>query len=214
MTDTKNIFKIPILRAQALFFNYYSRDMELKTYRCDEFLVNLIQDNNIRLDFYPFKSDKFCGLLTIDEEETTIVVNKNIPAVRRNFTIAHELGHFFLHRNLNKNFPDRASDLLSSADEVFEKQANAFASEIVLPTVVVYIMLRSKFSFNRISSVTQVSHETLRWRLVRYLIENHEIPYNRSVTLVKDFEDSSIFGYRYNEIHDFVAKEAYKKIIN
>ncbi|MGG4344961.1 ImmA/IrrE family metallo-endopeptidase [Paenibacillus lautus] len=214
MANTKNIFTFPILKAQSLFSRYYSREMDLKTYRCDEFLVRLIQDNNIRLDLYPFKSDKFCGLLTIDEDEITIVVNKNSPAVRRNFTIAHELGHFYLHRHLNSNFPDRASDLLNSSDIVFEKQANAFASEIVLPNIVVYIMLKSKFSFNRISAVTQTSHETLRWRLIRFLIGNFKMSHNKCVEMVNDFEDSSIFGYKKCEIHDFIAKEVYKKLVN
>lgn len=214
MANTKDIFTFPILKARSLFSRYYSREIDLKTYRCDEFLVRLIQDNKIRLDLYPFNSDKFCGLLTIDEDEITIVVNKNSPAVRRNFTIAHELGHFFLHRQLNSNFPDRASDLLNSTDIVLEKQANAFASEIVLPDIVVYIMLRSRFSFNRISAVTQASHETLRWRLVRYLIENHKMSYNKCVEMVNDFEDSSIFGHKNCEFHDYIAKEVYKRMVN
>ncbi|MNB71346.1 Metallopeptidase ImmA [compost metagenome] len=214
MAVLKDPFKLVKLRALSLFSKYYSREMDLKTYRCDEFLIKLIQDNNIRLDFYSFSNSNFCGLLTIDDDETTIVVNKNSPAYRRNFTIAHELGHFFLHKHLKTEFPDRASDLLNSANDAFEKQANIFASEIVLPDVVLFVMLRSKYSFFRISVVTQTSHETLRWRLVSYLRDNHKILHNKSIELVENYVDASVFGYKQNELQDFIAMEVLKKYKN
>lgn len=201
---TENIYKIPIVRARRLFNNYYSIETDLKSYRCDEFLINLIIDNNIKLEFFPFSSEKFCGLLTTEDDEVTILVNQNLPPYRRNFTIAHELGHFYMHRNINTNFPDKASDLLNSVNDNLEKQANVFASEIVLPTIIIHIMLRSRISFKRIASVTQTSYETLRWRLVRHLRDIYNLSQNQSVKITNDFEDSSIFGYKKSEIHNII----------
>jgi len=196
----------PILTARKLFLKYYSiDDFDFKKFRCDIFMMNIANDNNIFIDSHSFKSPKFCGLLTIDEFENTIVYNKNSPAYRRNFTIAHEFGHFFLHRHISHEFPDRASDLLNSSDNILEKQANAFAGEIVLPTVVVQSMLRSGYRFQRISAVTKTSHECLSWRLVRHLMDLYELPYNRAVHLARDFEESSFLGYKSIELLNFIT---------
>jgi len=209
----EDIFVAPIRKARALFQKNYSRYFDFKIFRCDMFLIQIIRDNNIGLDSHHFSSEKFCGLLTIDELETTILYNKNSPPYRRNFTIAHELGHYFLHRHLKSNFPDRTSDLLTSTNNKMEKQANAFASEIVLPILVLQIMLNSRFSFRRISSTTQTSHECLRYRLHRHLQDLYELPYGKILKLVDDFENASFLGYKNNDLTDFIASNRITKII-
>ncbi|WP_439333717.1 ImmA/IrrE family metallo-endopeptidase [Staphylococcus warneri] len=52
--------------------------------------------------------------------------NKGV-AVRRNFDIAHELGHLILHRNIQ-------FDMLSNEEyKDLENEADIFASELLLP---------------------------------------------------------------------------------
>lgn len=66
------------------------------------------------------------------------------PRVR--FTLAHELGHYFLHRRLLRDgrvFHDRTIRYDPDLTEV-EKEANEFASECLLPTQVVDERLKDK----------------------------------------------------------------------
>jgi len=52
------------------------------------------------------------------------------PKERINFTIAHELGHMQLHRDLNTVFMDTKT---FNPHSRFERQANIFAVELLLP---------------------------------------------------------------------------------
>ncbi|HET7673855.1 MAG TPA: ImmA/IrrE family metallo-endopeptidase [Candidatus Saccharimonadales bacterium] len=66
-----------------------------------------------------------------------IGVNKQHPRQRRRFTIAHELGHMFLHKQDTVNY-DEASILLRLghvSDNVDKKEieANIFAAELLMP---------------------------------------------------------------------------------
>lgn len=56
------------------------------------------------------------------------------------------------------------------------------------------VLIRNLYSFKRISSVTQTSHECLRWRLERYLRDHYGTTHNQSVKAVNQFEDVSIYG--------------------
>jgi len=73
----------------------------------------------------------------------TIFVNRNHTPVRQRFSIAHELGHFFLHQNrgvhvdkknfLDKRlfFRDKKSEEATYPEEI---EANRFAAELLMPT--------------------------------------------------------------------------------
>ena len=55
---------------------------------------------------YPL-GDDVSGLLAIQDGKGTIGYNQNEPKVRRRFTIAHELGHYELHRDKSDLFVDK-----------------------------------------------------------------------------------------------------------
>ena len=62
----------------------------------------------------------------------TILVNESDIAVRQRFTIAHELGHFFLH--MDKDAQENkiiTSFRMDSSPK--ERQANAFAANLLMP---------------------------------------------------------------------------------
>lgn len=89
---------------------------------------------------YPL-GDDVSGLLAIENGIGTIGYNKSEPKVRRRFTIAHELGHYELHRSQNNLFVDKQfilrSDKInytSAVTQAMEQEANAFASIILMPT--------------------------------------------------------------------------------
>jgi Zn-dependent peptidase ImmA (M78 family) len=71
--------------------------------------------------------------------KVVICVNKNNYFNRKRFTIAHELGHYFLHRGKLKNTIIEAEDYQDNAmyhDETLnqeEKEANNFGATILMP---------------------------------------------------------------------------------
>ena len=54
---------------------------------------------------------------------------------RQRFTIAHELGHFILHRDQRQSFNCDKESVYSGADtiRVIEREADDFASNLLMP---------------------------------------------------------------------------------
>ncbi len=78
-------------------------------------------------------SDNLSGAIGKDEKGFFIIVNKNHPAVRQRFTIAHEIAHFVLHHDqIGSGIRDdwRYRSRISDADE---RAANKLAAEILMP---------------------------------------------------------------------------------
>lgn len=76
------------------------------------------------------------GALVANAEKSKgiILVNSNITNLRRRrFTIGHEVGHFMLP-NHGHNMRCSEGDMSPSSLEPIEREANAFASEILMPT--------------------------------------------------------------------------------
>jgi Zn-dependent peptidase ImmA (M78 family) len=78
------------------------------------------------------------GFIYKEGNQVTIGVNKNDPPNRQRFTIAHELGHFFLHSenplHVDKSIVIKLRDHVSSeAVNAEEIEANAFAAELLMP---------------------------------------------------------------------------------
>src|SRR5687767_12750652 len=88
---------------------------------------------------YPL-GDDVSGLLAIQEGIGTIGYNQNEPKVRRRFTIAHELGHYELHKEKSDLFVDKQFIYRSqnsggtTVNFDMEQEANYFASSILMPT--------------------------------------------------------------------------------
>jgi Zn-dependent peptidase ImmA (M78 family) len=102
---------------------------------CDELGIKLIYTTN--------PTSNAGGYIECDNGEYTIYVDANAHPNRQRFTIAHELGHFFLHRDTLNSAShgvvrmDRDSDTtvnhLNTSDRIKETQANRFAAELLVP---------------------------------------------------------------------------------
>jgi hypothetical protein len=80
--------------------------------------------------------DSFEGLLARleDTREWRIGINKNIfYRPRRNFTLAHEIGHFIGHRYKQNVFQCSIENLNDFQNEGLEKEANEFAAHLLMP---------------------------------------------------------------------------------
>jgi Zn-dependent peptidase ImmA (M78 family) len=114
----------------------------LKTINPIELPINIEDIAKKRgLDVVPYElGDDVSGLLAIKDGKGTIGYNLAEPKVRRRFTIAHELGHYELHKELNNLFVDkqfifRSQNSPATVDhKVMENEANYFASCILMPT--------------------------------------------------------------------------------
>jgi len=90
--------------------------------------------------FSPF-DDELAGMVYVKDGVPIIGVNSLHHPNRQRFTIAHELGHLELHREMitskvhvDKNFPVLMRDPKSATGtELVEIQANQFASELLMP---------------------------------------------------------------------------------
>lgn len=73
-----------------------------------------------------------------DRKERLIIVKKSDPLFRKVFTIAHELGHYYLHTNKpSEIFYRQGLDFLVDSDEKDQEQeANWFAASMLMPKVV------------------------------------------------------------------------------
>ncbi|MDF1510534.1 ImmA/IrrE family metallo-endopeptidase [Robertmurraya sp. DFI.2.37] len=170
-------------------------DQFLLTYNARTTYKLFLDFNEIELHKKPFSIDSFCGMLCIDELGTTIVINDcHIPS-RQLFTIFHEFGHYCLHRDKQSLFiEDGLDDGYSSTELEMEQEANLFASELLVPTEVLALMMTHKFSFKKIASTIGISFEALKWRLYRYLREMYELNYHFALGLVEQYKDKSFKG--------------------
>lgn len=73
--------------------------------------------------------DKLSGFIGYNNNYTIICVNFKRNIGHQNFTLAHEIGHMFLHNGISKSDlnPEKASN---DRDEI---EANAFATELIYP---------------------------------------------------------------------------------
>jgi Zn-dependent peptidase ImmA (M78 family) len=57
----------------------------------------------------PFQDDGVSGVLLRESDRTMIIVNAANAPVRQRFTIAHEIGHFALHRGASMSMAEHVS---------------------------------------------------------------------------------------------------------
>lgn len=99
-------------------------------------LNRVVERLGLSLNEKPLENE-YSGFLAVKEK--TIVVNLHHPPVRRRFTIAHEIGHYQLHRR-SEDIPvfiDRAvyhrKESVAGVDHLMEMQANAYAAGLLMP---------------------------------------------------------------------------------
>ncbi len=102
-----------------------------------------------------------------DFENKKIYVNENDGLQRQAFTMAHELGHWILHRELFLEDPDRYPVLprFNKPDDAdpYEKEANAFAAELLVPK---RLLDPVKFAGAvKLASIFGVSRSMMEYRL-------------------------------------------------
>lgn len=107
------------------------------------------KDSRLMLRVAPLSDQSISGFITYDKksDKFKIFVNSSKPRKRVNFTLAHELGHYFLHKEqlMSNDFLDGDDSLdsgnmlyrqdfgLSIKNTQLERQANKFAARLLMP---------------------------------------------------------------------------------
>lgn len=96
----------------------------------------IVKAYKISLAEVPPDDDTLSGVIIRNEEKTLIGVNPLHSETRKRFTIAHELGHFFLHKA--DLYIDRKENVVlyrkkSKRFNLTESEANCFAAELLMP---------------------------------------------------------------------------------
>lgn len=117
--------------------------------------------------------DSLSGFLYKNRDQHIITVNSMHSDVRQRFTIAHELGHYFLehHGNLFIDKGHLYRDARSSSGTIeMEKEANKFAAELLMPQELLYELidnhgLEDISDIEDIAEKLKVSTQALTYRL-------------------------------------------------
>jgi Zn-dependent peptidase ImmA (M78 family) len=151
---------MPVRQAQAILAQYWNRQIPVDP---SDLAMRLGAD--VFADSAMIWSD-LSGCFDYENGRPTIRFNPDDAWVRQRFTIAHELGHMVL--NHGRSMRDNAANYSTNAQHYHEREANAFAAELLMPKEVVDWML-SRGNNRDIGSMSRelgVSETAMRFRLI------------------------------------------------
>lgn len=153
--------------AVELFFRANEgKKIDFYNFNAKKLFSNYFHDNDIDFFEYHFH-DRIMGNTLKDNYGTSIAVNSNLKRNRKNFTIAHEIGHIEMHLDYVDNIYFDTNCF--SQDNQIEKEANAFAAGLLVPRSALISNLVHNNTAHQISVNLGVSKEVLFWRIVNYL---------------------------------------------
>jgi len=138
-------------------------------------------------EFFKIKVEKkdnllFDGLSKYDNGYYIIYKSGITSPFRERFTIAHELGHIFLHfsedkktftdENLNKKLKTEkiaARGLPLYTNPILEAEANRFAANLLMPSSLLFNKISKyiyEFTIEELANTFKVSKEAMRYRLI------------------------------------------------
>ena len=121
----------------------------------------------LEVDFGNEKFKDVAGYIDLETEK--IFVNKNDSKNRKKFTVAHELGHYFLHRERMKEDPNIAVlyriPLGTLNKDPIEKEANCFAANLLVPEGLLKEKMDQNEDVNFLADVFKVSRDLIGFRI-------------------------------------------------
>jgi IrrE N-terminal-like domain len=94
-----------------------------------------------------------------------IYVNSDDHILRQRFTVAHELAHYILHRDLIKSVVTDDTMYRSALPSGYETQANQLAADILMPVRLVRSYWEKGLSQEKIAALFNVSEQVMAIRL-------------------------------------------------
>ncbi len=118
--------------------------------------------------YFPPEQSNIAGFVTIQNGRGKLYVNLQDNASRRRFTIAHELGHWRLHKNELLTNPNRAILFRIAIGQLnkdpVEKDANIYAANLLVPLDMLKRYRKEK-NKEELADLFDVSTEVIGYRL-------------------------------------------------
>ena len=139
----------------------------------------IVKALGVQLRFSPL-DEELSGMVYVKDGTPIIGVNALHHPNRQRFTIAHELGHYMLHRELlssevhvDKQFKVLMRDANSATGtDTIEIEANKFAAELLLPSFLINDLLASNAfdiddpePMEKLAKKFRVSKQMLEYRI-------------------------------------------------
>lgn len=139
-------------------------------------LVTLANRQGIKVHNAKFSEEGISGMLAKRGDNITMLIHQSDHPNRKRFTIAHELGHHFLHLMEDGEIVDNEGDLfrndwgrddtIEQEDRRREVQANQFAAALLMPArLVEEVYQEVTKDITEISRIFKVSREAMGYRL-------------------------------------------------
>lgn len=127
-------------------------------------ILDILKKYEINLKSGSFEDKNVSGLY--DKDKKLIYIADDESPNRKAFTVAHELGHFFLHK-------DKANDLfyrmqilnLTDEDREDEQEANWFAASLLMPEKLVKHYFSITNDVDKLATIFGVSPTAVYYRL-------------------------------------------------
>lgn len=143
------------------------RTVEKHKESCPIKVVALARELGIRVKRTSQWDDSICGAIFKDSDgRFTIWTNAKHHENRRRFTVAHELAHFVLHRDAIGDGIEDDALFRSSLGGLIERQANAYAAELLMPMKQVQNCIKEgASSIEQLAACMRVSKTAMSIRL-------------------------------------------------
>lgn len=161
------------------------------------------------------------GRVVMKNGKSIVTLNSNIEfPQKKRFVLAHELGHILLHADKDMTFSDDYNTLDAYKHGIQEREANDFASELLMPTdSFTEACRRQKFGSSLIRSLSERFNTSLTSTVYRYIdLGSHPIcAFYSKDGIVQYWKKSSSFSFwlkdrnRLRVPSDSVAEEFYSK---
>lgn len=162
---TQRIEEIEAVAADVLREIEYGSE---KSFAVDLHLI--AEKYGLKLTDVDFTEEDVSGAFV--KEDGEIFVNKKDPIFRKKFTIAHELGHYFLHSDFTAEIVYRKNGEVDITEEerIIEQEANWFAASLLMPREAVKAAWRYFPDVLKIAEIFDISTVAATWR-IKYLKE-------------------------------------------
>lgn len=103
----------------------------------------------------------------LDRNNRTVYLSENDPLDRKNFTLAHEIGHLKLHKDVNTElfFMHQLADLLAEGGDEKEAAADEFAAALLVPEQPLKTLWKVNQDILKMAEIFGVPPMVVRYRI-------------------------------------------------
>lgn len=193
--ESNEFFKEPRIKAylaeRSVKATFPNRD--LVEYNANLWLRKIIEELDVELMSSPFKNKNILGHSMIDELGASIMINDNIGDInRKNFTIAHEVGHHIMHKSTLKlgGLYDLEGDLDNDLNlRPLEAQANVYAASVLLPYDVLEAQIVTDYTIYDIRRSSGISVDAIRYRVIDFLYFYFHIDTASALLIIEEYKN-------------------------